>query len=126
MSMKLKNIFLVVAALSLTSCIAARVKKDAKLVRITKTEPQTCKYKGESIGSQGNSITGKYTMVSSMQKGAMNRLKNKAHKLGGDTVFILDTKQIEGVTKKGKKIIRTITITGGVYDCAKSSKKVGF
>ncbi len=106
--------------------MAARVQQDAKFVRITKTEPQNCKYKGEAVGSQGNSITGKYTMVSSMQKGAINRLKNKAFKLGGDTVFVLDTQKIEGVTKKGKKIIRTITITGAVYKCEKPAHKVGF
>ncbi len=115
--MKILNILLVIACVSLTSCMAARVKKDAKLVRITKSEPEGCTYVGEAVGSQGNSITGKYTMVSSMQKGAMNRLKNQALKAGGDTVVILDKSQSNGVTKKGKNIVQNITISGGVYKC---------
>lgn len=113
----MRNLLLIICSLSLTSCMAARVKSDAKTIRITKNEPSGCKYMGEAVGSQGNSITGKYTMVSSMQKGAMNRLKNKASKLGGDTVVILDKSQSDGVTKKGKKIVQNITISGGVYRC---------
>lgn len=118
--MKIKDaLLLLLASLFLASCMAAGVKSDAKAIRVTNSEPVGCKYKGEAIGSLGNSMTGKYTMVKSMQKGAMNRLKNKAYKLGGDTVVILDKSQSEGVTKKGKNIVQNITITGGVYRCHK-------
>jgi len=104
--------------LFITGC-AAGLKKDAQVIRVTKEEPKDCQYKGEAVGSQGNSYTGKYTRIASMEQGSLNRLKNKALKLGGDTVFILNRRESNAKTKKGKDFISNITFTGAVYLCNK-------
>lgn len=111
-----KFILICLSCLLITGC-TARVKKDAQGIRITKKEPKKCKYMGEAVGSQGNSYTGKYTRIAAMEQGSMNRLKNKALKIGGDTVFILNRRETPAKTKKGKDYISNITFSGAVYKC---------
>lgn len=119
MSLK-NNMVLLVLPFFLASCMAAGVKKEARTIKITRKEPQGCDYRGEAVGSQGNSITGKYTTVAAMEQGAMNRLKNQASKLDGDTIYILNQRETKSLTKSGKTIIQNITMAGAVYQCGAS------
>lgn len=61
---------------------------EAKLVRIVTNEPSNCEYLGEVYGYQSGVLN-----ESQMMQGAINSVKNEAHKLGGDTIHFLSNQQ---------------------------------
>ncbi len=58
--------------------------------------PKVCKYLGQVVGNQGNFLTGGFTSNRNLEAGAMNDLRNQAHKLGANYIQIITSRA--GVT----------------------------
>ena len=54
--------------------------------------PKGCKYLGQVIGNQGNFFTGGFTSNRNLEAGAMNDIKNQAHKLGANYIQIVTSR----------------------------------
>jgi len=117
----MKNITYLFFAVCLAGCSATSLKHEAKMVRITNTEPgKECKYLGDVTGNQGNFFTGGFTSNANLETGARNDIKNKAAALGGNLVSILTQRAGEtGSIYSGNGSVRqtNVTLTGNVYFC---------
>ena len=104
-------------AVMMAGCAAIQLKKGADQVRIDNIDPRKrCEFIGEVTGSQGNVISGRYTSVVALETGALNELRNKAHDMGGNVVFLI-TKQA-GYSGQGYLTRQTsVAATGSVYRC---------
>lgn len=86
----MKKILVCFVGLALTACSANSLNYGAEQVRVMTSEPgKECSYLGDITGSQGNFFTGGWTSNSNLETGARNDLKNKAYKMGGNTVVLL-------------------------------------
>ncbi|WP_375753135.1 DUF4156 domain-containing protein [Vibrio sp. HN007] len=66
-----------------------------------------CEWKGEAIGSEGHWYNFLFYNNDTLMEGALNDLKNNAHELGGNTVFL-----------HAPHYFRTsVTIMGTTYYC---------
>ena len=99
------------------------LNSDARIVRITTNEPTPdCEYLGEVYGTQTNSG---FFSEAELNEGAINDTKNKAHKIGGDTIFFLTNQNKFTVRSSGNSIIlddslkasNEVNITALVYRC---------
>lgn len=90
----MKKILVCFVGLALTACSANSLNYGAEQVRVMTSEPgKECSYLGDITGSQGNFFTGGWTSNSNLETGARNDLKNKAYKMGGNTVVLLPSVQ---------------------------------
>ncbi|RAX55122.1 hypothetical protein CCY99_00020 [Helicobacter sp. 16-1353] len=96
---------------------------NARFVRIVTTEPpDTCAYLGEVYGYQENTHSFNESLVT---EGAINDAKNKAYKLGGDTMYFLSNQNKITINSRGNKIIldnnpnstQEVNIVALVYKC---------
>lgn len=108
--MKIASLFSIL--LLLGACANLPLEKEAAAVRIyfSPFEKTGCEYKGEVVGSDGNMLTFWFISNTDLVQGALNDLRNDAHHLGGDTVFIL-REQLSFTT--------STTFLGSVYRCSK-------
>lgn len=84
-----KKIFLV-GVLVLSGCASIPMEPGAERIVVSpNAAPRSCKFLGQVIGNQGNFFTGAYTSNRNLEEGAMNDLKNQAHKLGGNYVQLI-------------------------------------
>lgn len=99
------------------------LNSDARIVRITTNEPRPdCEYLGEVYGTQTNNG---FFSEAELNEGAINDTKNKAHKIGGDTIFFLTNQNKFTVRSSGNSIIlddslktsNEVNITALVYRC---------
>ncbi|WP_181881732.1 DUF4156 domain-containing protein [Helicobacter sp. MIT 14-3879] len=99
------------------------LNSDARLVRIVTTEPAPdCEYLGEVYGTQLNN--GLFS-ESELNEGAINDTKNKASKLGGDTIYFLTNQNKIAIRTTGNNIViddslkslQEVNITALVYKC---------
>lgn len=115
----MKKVGLLIVLLQIVGCSAITLESGAEKVRIVRTEPgKECEYLGEVTGDQGNWLTGAFTSNASLETGALNDLKNKAAKMGGNLVFIL-TDRAGSTTDQSSGVVRqtNVVITGSVYRC---------
>ena len=104
-------------AIMMTGCAAIQLNKGADQVRIDNIDPvNRCEFLGEVTGSQGNVISGRYTSVEALETGALNELRNKAHDMGGNVVFLI-TKQAGYSGQRPYTRQTSVTATGSVYRC---------
>lgn len=92
------------------------LNSDARFVRIATQEPApNCDYLGEVYGTQENAGLSE----AQLNEGVINDAKNKAYKLGGDTIYFLDNKSIRGTQLIiGDKIKSgDVNVTALVYRC---------
>ena len=75
---------------------------------------KNCKYLGEIVGSQGNWFTGDFTSNKDLVIGARNELRNEAHKLGANIVYIQDMKNTNKFHSLGTT---NTTAIGKAYKC---------
>lgn len=124
-----KNIFFIlifaILSIAFTACSSPIISlsSDAKLVRIVTIEPDSsCKYLGEVYGYQNN--VGAIN-ESEVKEGAINDTKNKAYKIGGDTVYFLSNQNNVTIRAQGNNVIiddsyrgaKEANIVGLVYKC---------
>ena len=121
----MKLLLTLLLAILLANCAATELLQNANLVEIVKDKPEGCEYKGDVTGSQGNFFTGPYTSNATLETGARNSLKNRAHQLGGNTIVLLTDRA--GVTGSvstigsesfsGSQQQTNVTLSGSVYYC---------
>src|SRR5689334_20577979 len=85
----MKTIRAVLCVAAVAGCAAVDLESGGQQVRIVTNEPQGCEYLGEVTGSQGDFFTGAFTSNANLETGARNDMKNKASKLGANTVQLL-------------------------------------
>ncbi|MCF6193826.1 MAG: DUF4156 domain-containing protein, partial [Kangiellaceae bacterium] len=116
------------AVLSLTACQSIKLTPGAEQIRIALTKPsEQCEYLGDITGNQGDFFTGEFTSNENLETGARHDLKNKALKLGGNTVVLLT--QRAGQTASfdpefgGGSSQTNVTLSGNVYRCSRIAVK---
>lgn len=118
----MKNISTAFLLLTLTACASTSLRPEATLIRLTHVEPSAdkCQFLGDITGNQGDFLTGAFTSNENLETGARHDLKNKAHALGGNVVYILTQRagQSGGINEYGGDFQQTnVTLSGNVYKC---------
>jgi len=118
----MKNIIIVSGLLALTACSSTLVQPEATMVRLTHTEPnpEKCQFLGDVTGNQGDFIRGAFTSNKNLETGARHDIKNKAHAMGGNVVYLLTQRagQSGGFDEDGGGMQQTnVTLSGNVYKC---------
>lgn len=121
----MKNLVIISAACVLAACASKPLNPEARLVKLTTVEPGTeCQFLGDITGNQGDFFTGEFTSNQDLETGARHDLKNKAHQMGGNVVFLLT--QRAGQTGSfawdlgGSSVQTNVTLGGNVYFCPTS------
>ena len=112
-----KLLGMLIVSTLLSGCAANNLDNGANNVRlVTKTldKIKTCEYLGEIIGSQGNWVTGDYTSNENLILGARNDLRNKAYKLGANTVYV---ENMANTNAWGSLGTTNSTVIGQAYKC---------
>ena len=112
----MKKAINILIAASLVACSATPLNPGAQKIRITHNEPTNCKFLGDVIGSQGNAFTGEMTSNETMERGARNDIKNKAHALGGNVVYLV-TQRAGDTGDLFYSYQSNVTLSGNVYKC---------
>lgn len=102
------NLFLL--AFFLSACSAIPLDDVARSVRVLPHEYsfKDCKYLGEAFGLQGTIVSYWFTPNPELTAGALNDLKNKAAKMGGNSIEL----------EEGDIDYQTSTVLFGyVYNC---------
>jgi hypothetical protein len=100
----------------LAACSSIPYHANSAAVRVTHNEPTGCRFLGDATGNQGNFFTGQYTSNSNLETGARNDLKNKAHAMGGNVVYLLtDRAGVSG--GQGGQTQTNVTLSGNIYHC---------
>ena len=105
---------------TLMSCSAMKLESGAQQVKIVTNEPHGCEYLGEITGSQGDFFTGAFTSNADLETGARNDMKNRAYKLGANTVQMLTNRagQTGSMGQGSGSMEQTnVTYTGVAYKC---------
>lgn len=124
-----------IIALSVLVCSCASIPADPGANRIIATPnpaPKGCKYVGQVVGNQGNFFTGGFTSNRNLEEGAMNDLKNRAHKLGANYIQLVVnragvTGSVSGSSYNNSGFVSggseqtNVTNVGNAYICPKKS-----
>jgi len=117
-----KAFILFAVTIILTACSARQLTQGAENVRVLPSQPASgCKYLGEIVGSQGNRLTGGVTSNKNLAQGSLNDLKNKAYKLGGNAIYLMDSKTAStggSYYGTGSQVQTSQTMMGIAYYCA--------
>ncbi|MGH1542673.1 MAG: DUF4156 domain-containing protein [Arenicella sp.] len=119
----MKNVMTVLILLILTGCAATKLKPEATLVRLTHVEPSTekCQFLGDITGSQGDPLQGLFTENKDLETGARHDLKNQAHAMGGNVVYLLTQRSGESGIFTGSTEQVDVTLSGNVYRCSNNT-----
>jgi len=112
--------FVIFCVGTLSSCAALDLESGAQQVKIVTNEPQGREYLGEVTGSQGDFFTGAFTSNANLETGARNDMKNRAYKLGANTVQMLTNRagQTGSMGQGSGSMEQTnVTYTGVAYKC---------
>jgi len=115
---KIKLLSILTISIFMSACSAIHTLPGAEGVEIVNESPDKdkCKFLGEIVGSQGNWATGDFTSNKDLVIGARNELRNEAHKLGGNIVYIQDMKNTNAWRSAGTT---NTTAIGKAYICSK-------
>jgi uncharacterized protein DUF4156 len=119
----MRTICAVICVSALVGCASVELESGAQQVKIVTNEPQGCEYLGEVTGSQGDFFTGAFTSNANLETGARNDMKNRAYKLGANTVQMLTNRagQTGSMGQGSGSMEQTnVTYTGVAYKCAPS------
>lgn len=129
------NKLLSISALTVMISACAAIPMDPQAARIVAAPdpaPKGCKYLGQVVGNQGNFFTGNYTSNRNLEEGAMNDLKNKAHKLGANYIQLITNRagvtgsmsgsyDRQGGFMSGGSAQTNVTNLGNAYHCPAKS-----
>ena len=112
----------VIVVANLAACAAVPVDPSATKIRLTHTEPgKECEFLGDITGNQGDFFRGAFTSNENLETGARNDLKNKAHVLGGNVVYLLTSRAGQtgsyDADSGGGSHQTNVTLSGNVYRC---------
>tara|TARA_Y100001001_G_scaffold157512_1_gene175766 strand:+ start:26 stop:379 length:354 start_codon:yes stop_codon:yes gene_type:complete len=113
---KSKMVLSLAVGLTLIGCSAHSVKPGAETVEIVIEQPDrdSCEFKGEIVGSQGNWFTGDFTSNENLVVGARNEARNKAYELGANVIYMQDMKNTNAWGSLGTT---NTTAVGKAYKC---------
>lgn len=104
-------------SLFIAGCASVSLEPQANRVFVSPNPPpKECHYLGQIVGNQGNFFTGTYTSNKNLEEGAMNDLKNKAHKLGANYVQIVTSRAGGNYQNQ-----TNVTNVGNAYACPGAS-----
>lgn len=115
----MKNIIIILVVLgALSGCAATKLNQEAALVRLTHVEPdaEKCQFLGDITGNQDNV----FASSRNLETGARHDLKNQAHAIGGNVVYLLTQRAAQSgilVDDFGSSDQSSVTLTGNVYRC---------
>lgn len=114
----MKNSILILVLVTLTACASKKLEPQATLVRLTHVEPSTekCQFLGDITGAQDNL----FTSSENLETGARHDLKNKAHAMGGNVVYLLTQRASQSgifYDGDGTQDQTSVVLTGNVYKC---------
>lgn len=118
--MQIASVCVIVCIWILVGCAAVEMEPGAQQVRLVTNEPQGCQYLGEVTGNQGDLFTGGFTSNANLETGARNDMKNKAYKMGANTVQLLTNRAGQtGSFGQGSGSMEqtNVTYTGIAYKC---------
>jgi len=112
----MKKISVIFLLMLISACAANHVAPQAQSIEIVNELPDKtkCAFLGEVVGSQGNWFTGDYTPNANLIIGARNELRNETYKLGGNVVYIQDSKNTNAWGSLGTT---NSTAIGKAYKC---------
>ncbi len=118
----MKKFLTAIFIINLAACAAIELDPSAVKIRLTNTEPgKECEFLGDITGNQGGFFTGEFTSNEHLETGARNDLKNKAHALGGNVVYLLTNRAgqtgVYDANSGGSSQRTDITLGGNVYRC---------
>ena len=114
----MKTLLTILVLLTLTACASIELEPEATMVRLTHTEPsaEKCQFLGDITGAQDNI----FASSENLETGARHDLKNKAHLMGGNVVYLLTQRAAQsGVIFDGSggQDQSSVVLTGNVYRC---------
>lgn len=111
----------VLFAFPLAACTATALHPAARRVLVTRQPaPASCEYLGTVIGEQGGSLSGGLTSNKNLAAGAMNDMKNQAHKMGANYVVLEDSKAGNTISGSSGSVSggqTDVTNIGNAYRC---------
>lgn len=83
------KLFLSIFLVSVLGC-AVSLQDGAGVVQLIYTQPKqdVCQFLGQTSASDGGMVSGDFMHDAEIHKGVANQMKNKAHQMGGNVVFI--------------------------------------
>lgn len=113
-TMPMKIIITFVSCLFLSACSLFTIndiKQGAEIVRLYDEYKniENCQFVGEVIGTEGHWYNYLFISNRDLTQGAVNDMKNRARKLGADTVHV----------HTNMFFTTSVTILGQAYDCRK-------
>ena len=101
--------------ISIISC-AIPLQQGAETVQLIYIKPnkETCLFLGQTSASDGGMVSGDFMSDAKIHKSTANLMKNKAHEMGGNVVYI------QQQFNKNEKLTNTMTnqtMLGFVYQC---------
>lgn len=114
----MKNTAIVLLLCTLTACAATKLAPEATLVRLTHVEPnaEKCQFLGDITGNQDNI----FASSRNLETGARHDLKNQAHAMGGNVVYLLTQRAAQSgilLDDFGSNDQASVTLSGNVYRC---------
>ena len=86
----MKILLLSGALLATIGCAAKPLNSGAASVKVAPTKADSsCTYVGPVSGDEGGWLTGGYTSHKNLEVGAMNDIRNEAHKMGANYVELI-------------------------------------
>lgn len=109
---KVKHLFISTIAISLVGCASPYTKivpaaTNVHLRMDAQFDAKECQWLGEVTGSEGHWYSYLFFANDVMVRGALNDIKNQAHSLGGNTVFLVHPQDF----------VSSFTVMGNAYLC---------
>lgn len=118
---RLMGIAMMVGSVILGGCASMPLAPEAMRVVVSPNPaPKGCKYLGQVVGNQGNFFTGGITSNRNLEEGAMNDLKNRTSKMGGNYIELVTTRagNTGSWNRDGGSMQQTnVTNLGNAYSC---------
>jgi hypothetical protein len=122
--MKNKFTFKILIIVAIFSCSVVPAKKtlhgsnENVIVSTQQPDLNKCKFLGQISGNQGNLVSGLFTSNANLEIVAINNLKNKAFKMGGNYVEIILNNTGESGANVLSNFQTNVDNVGNTYKCS--------
>lgn len=101
----------------LTACASIPLQPLAQNIRVTHEAPAAqCKFVTQVASNQGNFYTGPWTTVASLEKTALNDIRNQANAKGANTIYLTRDEKMPASKSSGGPGV-AIQLNGRAYYC---------
>lgn len=113
------------SALLLSGCLAKSLSSAGAGVTLVQSAPAGCERIGEVVGRSGGGMRGDLTSPHDLDLGARNDLRNRAARMGADTVQVLRLDGIVTHSFAGHGRPSVVEATGVAWRCGPRRTAVG-